>query len=929
MALLSPDPAVLARPPRGGVAYADLLHALAQAEGSAPAAARLALHLGFRTRDEHPAPAVAPEAATGPEPGAGPPLQPAPAAADEPLRAGHVAITRCERVAEDDEPEPPPPEPAVPPLTLQDCQPRRREGAPPFVPLVRPAALWPALRASLAHTRPGRPDIARLAALVARGRLPARLPRRRHTAWPAALQVLWDRADALGCYQQDYQDLVQRLQALRGRAGLQVQAVSGVPTQVLPASGGQPGRLPPPAPGGQVLVLSDLGALAPGPEAAVHWQRFLHQQAAAGSRVVAWVPHSRRLVRGAAAALARVHCLHPASGLGAQKGRAPSAGDGLAAARDALLLMMACCLRVEPELLRALRLAHPATAHEPGVEAVVWGHQPVVRASCVSRPLAADVQGAYRQRFATLPVAQQRAAFVHAWRLHAWQGRSTQEAEVLLWQTHASAAARQGFEPAAAADARQWFQRLRRTLDGDPGTLGHGLGGFAADFVQRNAGDPAFLGQRDAPLVQLWAHSGLQSLPQGLDPAAALQARHRLQAQRDGEPPELQLWQHGSQLVLRPVDDPPSSPACSRLGMPLRAFAVACFAPGQPGRSVGAGGVLPWPQAEPMTLQAGGMQLTLETLQRPAWARECGRDRHGLYADLPVGSEVQRMRWIEPGEFIMGSPADEPERDGDEGPQHRVRISRGFWLADSACTQALWQAASRGPNPSRFTQQQGGGPQHPVEQVSWDEVQAWLGGLQPHLQGWADAALPTEAEWEYACRAGTRGPFWLGPDIRPAEVNYNGDHPYAGAPKGENRERTVPVKGLPANPWGLYEVHGNVFEWCADDLRDYSDAAVADPGLHARGMLPRRALRGGSWGGNARYARSAYRSAGEPAVRFDFIGFRFALRSTSPGRQGALEGRGAAPGDLAPAPAGTAGAGRPEDAPVMVPKKKRRRGPLR
>ena len=263
----------------------------------------------------------------------------------------------------------------------------------------------------------------------------------------------------------------------------------------------------------------------------------------------------------------------------------------------------------------------------------------------------------------------------------------------------------------------------------------------------------------------------------------------------------------------------------------------------------------------------------------PAWADAWGDDRFGLWAEISVGEVVQRMRWVEPGEFWMGSPDDEAERSSNEGPRHRVRLV-GFWLADSACTQALWQAVM-GSNPSHFT----GDASLPVEQVSWDDVQGFLQRLQAGLPEGSEPVLPTEAQWEYACRAGTETPFSFGTTLTTAQANYDGNYPYGKAPKGPYRERTVPVKSLPANAWGLYEMHGNVWEWCADDWRDYAGTALRDAVLQDPwGPVPQeqgapRAVRGGSWLLRAGFLRSALRSRDPRGDRYYTLGFRVALRS--------------------------------------------------
>lgn len=209
-------------------------------------------------------------------------------------------------------------------------------------------------------------------------------------------------------------------------------------------------------------------------------------------------------------------------------------------------------------------------------------------------------------------------------------------------------------------------------------------------------------------------------------------------------------------------------------------------------------------------VQPGGAKPS----SRPAWASRWGSDLFGLYGEFDVAGIHQLMRWIPSGEFLMGSPESEHERFKDEGPQHAVEMS-GFWLADTACTQKLWQAVM-GKNPSYFHDDQ----QQPVEQVSWRDVQDFLSKINESMPS-LELTLPTEAQWEYACRAGTTTPFSFGENITPEQVNYDGNYPYADGTKGLYRGKTVPVGSLPPNPWGLYEMHGNVCEWCLDGMREY------------------------------------------------------------------------------------------------------------
>ena len=267
----------------------------------------------------------------------------------------------------------------------------------------------------------------------------------------------------------------------------------------------------------------------------------------------------------------------------------------------------------------------------------------------------------------------------------------------------------------------------------------------------------------------------------------------------------------------------------------------------------------------------------------PAGASAWGDDQYGLWIEVMIGGPVQRFRWIEPGEFLMGSPAGEPERGDDEGPQHVVRLTEGYWLAETACSQAVWEAVM-GDNPSRFKDD----PQNPVEQVSWADVAGeggFLRRLEKLLPG-MEASLPTEAEWEYACRAGTETAFnWCSDTITPEQANYDGQTGYDGGPTGEYRQKTVPVKSFAPNAWGLYQMHGNVWEWCADGPRPYDGTPQRDPrGQTGDGEDAPRVVRGGSWFSDPPWLRAAYRSKPRGGRHVN-QGFRFLLRSTSPGAE--------------------------------------------
>lgn len=248
------------------------------------------------------------------------------------------------------------------------------------------------------------------------------------------------------------------------------------------------------------------------------------------------------------------------------------------------------------------------------------------------------------------------------------------------------------------------------------------------------------------------------------------------------------------------------------------------------------------------------------------WASDWGEDRHGLWMAFTYKNVRQVMRWIVPGRFMMGSPEGEKGRL-DREVLHSVTLTEGFWLADTPTTQALWEAVTK-DNPSSFK-----GENLPVEQVSWDDTQTFIQSfneLNPELS----IRLPTEAEWEYACRAGTDGAFHFGYGIDLNKANYNGS--WDDWTMADNAvKQTSAVKSYACNDWGLYDCHGNVWEWCQDGWGDYKAGAVSDPQGPETGE--QRVLRGGSWYLNGGYCRSASRLSFTPAGRHYNFGFRFAL----------------------------------------------------
>jgi uncharacterized protein (TIGR02996 family) len=235
---------------------------------------------------------------------------------------------------------------------------------------------------------------------------------------------------------------------------------------------------------------------------------------------------------------------------------------------------------------------------------------------------------------------------------------------------------------------------------------------------------------------------------------------------------------------------------------------------------------------------------------------------------VDLGSDMQMaFAWLPPGSFLMGSPRGEEGRGVDE-TQHRVTLSRGFWLGVYPVMQAQWQAVL-GSNPSLFQ-----GPDRPVDNVSWEDGQEFCRKLSG--RDGRHYRLPTEAEWEYACRAGTTTPFHLGQTISTDQANYNGTYSsYGKGKKGIYRKQTTAVGGFPPNAWGLFDLHGNVWEWCADRYGPYLDGVTKDPQNEPSGRA--RVLRGGSWRSGPWACRSAGRDRDVPTGRGGNCGCRVVL----------------------------------------------------
>ena len=254
-------------------------------------------------------------------------------------------------------------------------------------------------------------------------------------------------------------------------------------------------------------------------------------------------------------------------------------------------------------------------------------------------------------------------------------------------------------------------------------------------------------------------------------------------------------------------------------------------------------------------------------------------DQHGKKITNTLGMEFV---YIEPGTFTMGSPPDEPKRDDDER-QHQVTLTRGYNLQATEVTVGQWrkfvratgyksEAETKGDNRTWFDPGFAQDDRSPVTRVSWNDAQAFIEWLS--REEGKTYRLPTEAEWEYACRAGTKTPFSFGKCLSTDEANYYGDYPLDVCSKGQYRRKAIAVGSFSANAWGLHDMHGNVWEWCQDWYGHYPAGPVTDPKGPSSGA--NRVVRGGGWYDDAGNCRSASRGRVDPGSRDGGVGFRLA-----------------------------------------------------
>jgi|688.fasta_scaffold111040_3 formylglycine-generating enzyme required for sulfatase activity len=473
-------------------------------------------------------------------------------------------------------------------------------------------------------------------------------------------------------------------------------------------------------------------------------------------------------------------------------------------------------------------------------------------------------------------------------------------------------------EPSDAARAfAQALRAVEAHASADSITAYAQLGGLAAALELPLAGEPELLtyakgldalAKGDEPnatrLLEALGDQPLQigevslkAPTQWLGHQVEKQLQRQLEEQLQRQLEEQKMWELVEQqpqaeaaisaLERQPVaTDPPEVVVPTVAAIRLQRFSTTtCLLRQKSGRWQNRSGQDRWRQ-EHRQVQVEGF---LEQLDLEASAIE------RLYRDVAI-----TMVKIPGGTLLMGSPREETERSDDEGPLHEVKLE-SFFMGQTPITQAQWREVAgwqerpgeqwgrqlelepsyhqnkgmQGENKPRLLAVESNIDQCPVERVSWWDAMEFCDRLSQRTG--RSYTLPSEAQWEYACRAGTTTPFCFGETISPDLANYNGDFTYLDGPKGVYREQTSPVVLFPANAWGMQDMHGNVWEWCADHWHPNYYGAPNDgsPRINPDAKEEEvRLLRGGSWFSHPENCRSAYRVSNHPGCRYDHFGFR-------------------------------------------------------
>ena len=769
-----------------------------------------------------------------------------------------------------------------------------RRGSPPKPPpLMRWSRVGPFLRKALSKPQSSRqPDIRKVVRCLAEGKALLRIPTVSKTKWHPRLEVWQDRRDDLAPFWEDADYLKRRIIRERGAAGLKWRVVE----RDLRAPNGftlfDPGSLSfdnllVPRGDAAVLVLSDLG------------QYF------GGSLQEAWLAMGRKCSTAGKTGWVLCPCPNHRWSIPmtrawkmtqwdrgsrpARQGRGiPPLPEDEKTSMSIFRLLCSTALRVEMGLLRQLRFL--VLEGDVGLEHQLFGAKDVM-ANASGLAFKDAALKALRERLHALSPGMTTECLARVFRHHQY-APVYRHFEVLAWKHWLTdeqwqhAAAHGIVTMAEHGESMDYYRGLLHSMRSrESGVSGEAMEAFLARDLGRLDREACREVVRQVAYVLTHDLGAGEPLPDFIDPEVIRGFLPESQCSPD-------LF-HADGIVIG------AERKSGRIATILKDGAGACMVSvGEQNRVIGNAGDHVIGNSDLLAHDGFGIANDLDRawikkLTRPTWAHSIWYDRYGLAAQFRVENVPFVMRWIPPGRFMMGSPEDEPGRFHDEGPRHERVIENGFWLGETVVTQAQWLAVM-GNNPSHFK-----GPETlPVEQVSWQDCCDYCEKLVALVPGLA-FRLPEEQEWEYACRAGTDTPLWTGgitikkdfdaPELEdiawyvgnswkePQVENlydmksFDWRHPEGG------EAGTHPVMEKSANLWGLYDMLGNVWEWCEDvwDEKAYEKQVRGEP-AEKGDKDAERVVRGGSWIDHARFCRAAYRFRFGPGIRRGNLGFRLA-----------------------------------------------------
>jgi hypothetical protein len=654
-------------------------------------------------------------------------------------------------------------------FTPQELQPAASEPQASLAPLIRWPRLWPFIKRASSVQFVGSIDVPRLADQIASGKLFYQFPRKRQLHWSLELIVLLDFNSRTLPFWDDFNQLCEALTALRGSIGLNIRKLGQIPGGNYthwrqPSARSEPWKMPPSDT--PILILSDLGMLDKSESVTRrHWLRFGRQLKAAGIVPFVLAPVSPQHINPELSRYYHISLWDRNSRLLRQRQRCEQDSQKQI---EQLLALLSPVIRIEPELLRAVRYLLPADGFDTGCEAEFWQH-PDVQVSPIACSILPEVIEKYRAEFRHQSAELQRQVIGLIRQHHAHLFPAVRHEETLIWANLVSHELANEFRT-DIEQAETFMRKMARML-----------------YQQREKPDASrqAYGMRhlDRSHTELRSQNLYYSVVEGvvnrdkLDSGVLVRAgidRDELRRTLSSGSQQIRhctLYQHGHELIIARKD-----PSRTTEIQPGSRFADLTFTgdglfvqqeleeTSQPEYYLQLID-LPKPlvmltqDTHNIRLQTNTGTLTLSGFAKPDWATRLGRDPqglfiefeqhgshwgvywpewgadlsydlYGLYADLEIKGVTQRFRWIAPGAFLMGSPKSEVDRRDNE-IQHPVTLTQGYWLADTACTQALWQAVM-GENPAFFKDD----VNNPVESVSWDDVQQFidkLNGLIPNL----------------------------------------------------------------------------------------------------------------------------------------------------------------------------------------------------